>query len=222
MGRPSNTAVRRAQIVRGLEQVMAANGYERASVAAVAEAAGLAAGLIHYHFESKQEILVELVRDLGQRLAQRRDEATRRAGSDPRRRLEAWLDAHVALGRGADPQAVVCWITIGAESLRQPEVRAIYTQALEQERDELEALIGAAVASLRGPAPSAQANAVARPTRRTSPRVKAMAAGLLAAIQGAYLLGTAAPGVAPRGFARAALRAMLDGMLASAASASTG
>ena len=50
MARPRNTEERRRQIVDGLRLVMAENGYDGASVQAVAKAAGLTAGLVHYHF----------------------------------------------------------------------------------------------------------------------------------------------------------------------------
>jgi len=198
MPRPTNTAQRRLQIVEAMQRVMGVTGYERASVAAVAEAAGLAPGLIHYHFGNKQEILIELVRMLGERLDARRREAVEGKGADPVGRLEAWLDAHVSLGPGADPTAVACWVSIGAEAMRIPEVRAVYVEALTRERDQLGSLLSEAV----------------KPVRLPTAKRNQMAAGLLAAIQGAYLLGAAAPEVAPRGFARPALRALLDGLLA--------
>ena len=61
MGRPSNSAERRAQIVAAMVQVVAAMGYERATVQEVARVAGLAPGLLHYHFKSKREALIVLV-----------------------------------------------------------------------------------------------------------------------------------------------------------------
>ena len=64
MPRTPNTAVRRRQIVDGLCRVMAREGYGHATVQAIAAEAGLAPGLIHYHFADKREILVELVETL--------------------------------------------------------------------------------------------------------------------------------------------------------------
>ena len=121
MPRPSNTEERRAQIVDGLIAVMARQGYERASVAAIAAEAHLVPGLVHYHFESKLEILLALVEVLHARLRERT--ARLLAGvdpEDPHARLAAFLDAHVATGTGADPQAVACWVAIAAEAVREP------------------------------------------------------------------------------------------------------
>ena len=56
MSRPSNTEARRGQIVDAMVQVLAREGYEGASVQAVARVAGLAPGLVHYHFRRKLEI----------------------------------------------------------------------------------------------------------------------------------------------------------------------
>jgi len=64
MARPSNTEARRSQIVDGLVMVLSERGYERSSVQAIASAAGLSPGLVHYHFKNKLEILVELVERL--------------------------------------------------------------------------------------------------------------------------------------------------------------
>ena len=59
MARQSNTDERRAQIATALVDVMARRGYDGASVADIARAAGLTAGLVHYHFETKHAILIE-------------------------------------------------------------------------------------------------------------------------------------------------------------------
>ena len=68
MARPKNTAARRAQIVDGFLAVLAQRGYDGAAMTAVAEAAGLTAGLIHYHFHDKEAVLVAAVEALGARL----------------------------------------------------------------------------------------------------------------------------------------------------------
>lgn len=61
MARTPNTEARRAEITRALLTVIAQHGYERATIQSIAAQAGLAPGLIHYHFKSKQEILVSLI-----------------------------------------------------------------------------------------------------------------------------------------------------------------
>jgi TetR/AcrR family transcriptional repressor of bet genes len=198
MARPSNTEQRRAQIVSGLRSVMAEHGYDGASVPAIAEAAGLSPGLVHYHFQNKQEILLSLIDELGA-LVRARYERRAQAASSPRARLHAFLDAHVALGSDASPEAVACWVAIGSEALRHKEVQLAYKRVLRSALDELTALV----------------EAVLRDERRKLDAAAELAAGLMAAIHGFYQLATAAH-AAPRGSAAPALRRMADGLLASA------
>lgn len=170
---------------------MATTGYEKATIAAIAKAAGLTAGLVHYHFKSKQEILIALVELLGSRLEARFQEL---GGSTPQSRLEAFIDSRVATGQGADPQAVACWVAIGTEALRQPEVGEVYRRVMVAQRDQLQGLIRPFCTKDQDPAPIASA--------------------ILAAIEGCYQLAAAAPEIAPPGFAAKSVRAMAAGLLA--------
>lgn len=59
MGRPSISQQRRIEIGRALQMCMIENGsYESTSVKDIAQKAGLATGLIHHYFNSKDEILL--------------------------------------------------------------------------------------------------------------------------------------------------------------------
>lgn len=184
MPRPSNTAERRAEIVQGLLTVMATEGYAAASIVKIGAAAGLSPGLVHYHFESKQQVLVALVDHLVGVVDGR---IHARTGASDSARLRAFIDAHLALGEGADPRAVAAWSVIGAEAMRQPEVQAAYRDALGRSLERLVALV----------APVLTANGQRAGTRR--PRL--VAATILAAIEGAYRIAASAPGLLPDGFA---------------------
>jgi TetR/AcrR family transcriptional repressor of bet genes len=193
MGRPSNTEERRQQIVAGLLQVMAERGYEGASVAAIAKAAGLSSGLVHYHFKDKQEILLTLAEQLAARVHQRvASRLARVKGNEARARVDAFLDAFLATGADADPASVASWVTISAEAIRQPEVRAIYEKVVRADLEHLEELVGAVTGKRRA---------------------RAMAAGLFAAIQGYFVLAASAPGLVPPGSAASTVKRMAAGLL---------
>ena len=199
MGRPSNTAERRADIVEAMVRVMARTGYAGASIAAIAEEAGLASGLVHYHFRSKQDVLLAVVDRLA-RTVDARFAIRSSSASSPRAELHAYVDAHLAEGSDADPAAVACWVALGAEALAQPEVRAAYGRVVEED---LERLVDIVRRTLK------EEGGRAREARR-------IAAGLFAAIEGAFRLAAIAPGVIPAGSAAKTVRAMSDGLLASA------
>ncbi|WP_296945863.1 TetR family transcriptional regulator [uncultured Massilia sp.] len=184
MPRKPNTAERRSQIVAALLAEIAVQGYARASVQAIARRAGLAPGLVHYHFRDKEEILLELIASLA-RVARAREAALAAAATTPQERLQAWLDARLASGPGAAPDAVAAWVMIGAEAVRQPEVGRAYRAVLNEE---LAALTGCLQACL-----AARAKATAQAPR--------LAAGLLAFMEGAFQLSSAARELVPEGFA---------------------
>src|SRR5262245_4148107 len=52
---------RRAQIVASAIEVIAEVGFARASLARIAEHAGISKGVISYHFAGKEELMVEVV-----------------------------------------------------------------------------------------------------------------------------------------------------------------
>jgi TetR/AcrR family transcriptional repressor of bet genes len=121
--RPSNTTERRSQIVDALAGLLGTHSYAEASVGRIAREAGLTTGLVHYHFGSKREILLALVDRLvdawRERLRSRVDGAR-----GPVRRIRAVVDATLAVGDDADPDAAALWTTLGAEAARQPDVAA--------------------------------------------------------------------------------------------------
>ncbi len=184
MARTSNTEARRAEITGALLAVIARHGYDKATIQAIAAQAGLAPGLIHYHFKNKQQILVSLIGAMAQ-AAHARYLAVLGDQVAPLPRLRAYLHARLGLGEGATPDIVAAWVMIGAEAVRQPEVRAVYRQMVADELALLTTLLGDCLRE-RGRATRAAAT---------------LAAGLAAMIEGAYQLSSAAAEVMPRGYA---------------------
>ncbi|SFZ71098.1 TetR/AcrR family transcriptional regulator [Chitinimonas taiwanensis] len=195
MSRKPNTEARRAEIIRALQSVMATHGYEKATIQAIAKEAGLAPGLLHYHFKSKQEILVSLVTSLAD-YGQRRFEQIAGKAESPMDLLNAYLEARVGLGDGAAAEIVAAWVMIGAEAVRQAEVREVYQRAIATELELLSELL---------------ANCL-RERQRVTTGSRDLAAALLAMMEGAYQLASATSGIMPVGYAaQSALRhAMLS------------
>jgi TetR/AcrR family transcriptional repressor of bet genes len=193
MSRKSNTEQRRAEIVAALLSAMAEHGYEKATIQLIAQKAGLAPGLLHYHFKTKAEILLELVRTLAS-LSHQRYLGLAASATSPAEKMRAYINARLAKGDGADPHAVVAWVVIGAEAVRQPEVRAIYQEVVRSEAALIEELLSACCLE-RG---------------RALDDVRALSAALLALIEGAFQLASAASDVMPVGYAAVMANALVE------------
>lgn len=139
MGRKPNTEMRRQQIIDALLQEMAELGYERASTKSIAARAGLAPGLVHYHFHNKQEILLELVDQLILQAERRFSEAIQE-GSTAMGRLNAFVASRVGLGPKSDNTQVKAWVSIIADAMAQPEIRSRVAKWLASDFGQLSAL----------------------------------------------------------------------------------
>lgn len=184
MSRKSNTEARRAEIVAAMLTVIARLGYEKATIQVIAKEANMAPGLIHYHFDTKQKILIALVKYIAEFSKMRFAEI---AGDtdNPMSRLRAYLEARLSLGAGAAPEIVAAWVMIGAEAVHQPEVREVYQHNMAADLSELSELLRTCLVA----------------QGRSTKKAGHLAAGLLAMIEGAFQLSSAASEVMPVGYA---------------------
>jgi TetR/AcrR family transcriptional repressor of bet genes len=192
MPRPSNTTQRRAKIVQGLLLSMARHGYEGATIQSIAKEAHLAPGIIHYHFKSKQAILLGLFQHIADLVEARRQFFATNA-KDARQELYALIDAYLAPGKGASPQAVAAWVAIGTEAIRQKELRSLYQAEVTARKEKIKALL------LKIPA--------AKP--RNALDAERAASGIVALMEGAFQVAAAAPKSLARGYAAQAARLLV-------------
>ncbi len=195
MARPKNTELRRKEIVQALLTVMANHGYAKATIQAIATEAGLRPGLIHYHFKTKQEILVELIKQVHEMGVRRFEEHSANAET-PMERLNAFIGAKLAKGKGEAPEAVAAWVVIGTEAIRQPEVRTEYEKSIAAQKEILETLLAAAAK---------------RALSRNE--IENLAAITLAAMEGSYQLSVTAKGIMPTGYAAESLSKLIEASL---------
>jgi TetR/AcrR family transcriptional regulator, transcriptional repressor of bet genes len=201
MGRKSNTDQRREEIIKAFMSVVANKGYAGASIQEIAKAAGLTPGLIHYHFKSKQEILITLFAQLealvNQRMAARMDSLNEAA---PLAALEALIDAFLAVDDSSNLMAVKCWTMISAEAVNNPELSQQYQRVLRKQLTLIEKLVK-------------QATGKATVGKGQQRKIQSIAAAILAAIQGSFLLASVAPGMIPPGSAASSIKLMAKGLL---------
>jgi TetR/AcrR family transcriptional regulator, transcriptional repressor of bet genes len=195
MARPTNTDQRRSEILEAFLSVMADKGYAKATIQAIAAQAELKPGLIHYHFSNKQEMLIELVKQVSA-VVQQRYESLAQTATSPQEKLKAFIDARLAKGEGENPKAVAAWVVIGTEAIRQAEVRSEYEKVIASQQQLLEHLIAAA-----------------SPSKRINLNTKKLAAICLATMEGAFKLSVSAPTLMPDGYAAETLYKLLSAQL---------
>ncbi len=182
MGRPSKREARRRELTLAFARVLAAHGQAGASIAAVAEEAGVAPGLVHHHFASKQDLYGSLLELLIGGFHQRI--AARAGGADSS--LADYTDAALALDASADLVAARAWTGLFAEALSDRLLFEKVRRLLDTE--------------------------VAVVERRGRGRLTAQdASAVLAYIIGALVFGAFAPRKAA-GFAAPAARKLLAGL----------
>jgi TetR/AcrR family transcriptional repressor of bet genes len=196
MSRRPNTDERRAQIVAALLAVMAKHGYDGASIADIAAKARLVPGLVHYHFASKLEILVEATLVLAadhERVLDRAVAGVRNASEA----LAAIVDVHLGLGAHADPERLACWIQIAGEAIRHPQVRAEFRTVIASLARRIENLIDRGIddGELACDAPAAAG------------------AAITATIEGYFVMAATARDVIPPGSAAACTTRMLGALV---------
>lgn len=74
--RQRRSAVTRRKLLDAAEQVFGAAGFHAAAISQITQTAGMAQGTFYVHFDSKEELFIELVADISRRL---RQEMTRAA-----------------------------------------------------------------------------------------------------------------------------------------------
>jgi TetR/AcrR family transcriptional regulator, transcriptional repressor of bet genes len=197
MARASNTDERRDQITRAFLKVMARHGYDGASIGEIAARARLAPGLVHYHFDNKLEILLAAMRLLIAEHADLLETELARAAPDPAAQVAAFIDLHLGLGQHSNPDALLCWVQLGAEALRQRKVRTEFEAALAATTARLTEVIQRGVTARRFTCGDAQA----------------AAAAVVATIQGYFAVAAAARALIPAGSAAPCTLRMTEGLL---------
>jgi TetR/AcrR family transcriptional repressor of bet genes len=122
---------------------MSTVGYERASTKSIAAKAGLAPGLVHYHFKSKQEILLALIDRLIED-AEDRFEQAMMTDESCKAKLTAFVTTRVGLGATADAEQVKAWVSILAEAMAQTKVRNRVSKWLSGDHSHLSTLLAEA------------------------------------------------------------------------------
>ncbi|WP_193045408.1 TetR/AcrR family transcriptional regulator [Mycolicibacterium baixiangningiae] len=117
--RAQKAAVRRAQLLQAARKVVFERGLDRTRIADVAAEAGGSQGLAHYHFESKEALLAEMLRVAVDEDIERARQIVEGEGTVAQR-LDRLL--RLALPIASDDQSWMLWIDMWGSSLRNDDM----------------------------------------------------------------------------------------------------
>ena len=82
----------RRRILAAAADCLVRDGLAQVRMAAIAREAGVSSGLLHYHFDTKEQLFVEVLSYSGAVSTALTEQAMERAGSQPAQRLASFLD----------------------------------------------------------------------------------------------------------------------------------
>lgn len=91
--RTESKALRRQQLIDSTIESIAKRGFAETTLADVASGAGLSRGIVNFHFESKEQLLIETLRFVSEEYRQNWQKALARAGGSAIERLLALINA---------------------------------------------------------------------------------------------------------------------------------
>lgn len=198
MPRPSNRDQRRAQIAETFVTVMAERGYDGASIQEIAVRAGIAPGILHYHFRSKLDIMLFALERLSVQHLQRVEVVMEAAGAGCWDRVKAFIGLHVGKGSLRERDNMEFWVVATGEALRNKEVAGA-----------VDHLLGALVQRLR----LELHRGVDEIELSGLIDVEAASSAIVAAIQGYLVMAAVARAHIPAGSAQSQMEALAAGLL---------
>ncbi|WP_407941121.1 TetR family transcriptional regulator C-terminal domain-containing protein [Neoaquamicrobium microcysteis] len=138
-GRKASKETRRLQLIEATIDSLARRGYSETTMADVADGAGLSRGIVNFHFESKEKLLVATLQHMAEEYSAHWRGALGKAGPEPAARLAALV--------GADFDRAICnrrkltaWCAFWGEARSRPTYQALCGASDEAYHEALTAL----------------------------------------------------------------------------------
>ncbi|WP_448950661.1 TetR/AcrR family transcriptional regulator [Labrys neptuniae] len=126
-----NRAERRSELIDATIDCLARYGYEGTTISVVAEAVGMSRGIVNFHFETKEQLLLETLRFLSDEYRGHWRAALAQAGSSAAERL--WAMVLADFDRAiCTPRKLAAWCAFRGEAKARPTYRSM-CNATDQE-----------------------------------------------------------------------------------------
>ena len=123
-GRKASKEVRQLQLIEATIDSLAKRGYAETTMADVADGAGLSRGIVNFHFESKEKLLVATLQHMYDEYSTHWRTALQKAGDDPARQLQAlvWADFDRSI---CNKRKLAAWCAFWGEAKSRPTYQAL-------------------------------------------------------------------------------------------------
>ncbi len=125
----------RRQVLDAAIRALAERGYARTSVSDIAEAAGMSKGAVHYHFESKDDLIAQVLVRCAEAMRERVREAWEAPGEPHERIRRALREMRVSRKQVSAELRVLA--DLMAQGIYDPKLRKSLSTMFEANRDEV-------------------------------------------------------------------------------------
>lgn len=142
--RKASKETRRLQLIEATIDSLAKRGYSDTTMADVADRAGLSRGIVNFHFESKEKLLIATLQHMSEEYAAHWRGALEKAGDNPADRLKALVDADFERSI-CNQRKIAAWCAFWGEAKSRPTYQALCSARDETYQDVLAELCGALI-----------------------------------------------------------------------------
>ncbi|BCG85514.1 MULTISPECIES: transcriptional regulator BetI [Mesorhizobium] len=123
-GRKASKEVRQLQLIEATIDSLARRGYAETTMADVADGAGLSRGIVNFHFESKEKLLIATLQHMYDEYSAHWRAALQKAGDDPARQLQqlVWADFDRSI---CNKRKLAAWLAFWGEAKSRPTYQAL-------------------------------------------------------------------------------------------------
>jgi len=134
-GSYKKSEVSRRQVLEAAVRALAKRGYAKTSVSDIAHAAGMSKGAVHYHFDSKDDLIAKVLEHCGAVARERLRDAWE-AGGQPVERIQRALHEMRMMRREGPPELRVL-ADLSAQGIHDTRLRTALGHMFESNRKEM-------------------------------------------------------------------------------------